>query len=385
MGSRLATGSRLRSVVWRLFRAQAPEARATLVMCWGLLILMAAGFWLRTFELGAPGMVGSAVVFTAAVPLFAVVQLHSCRGGEFLRTGWIPPVLLIGAILPAAWGTLSLALALAVAAIALQYRTSTSLLVSLAMTCALVGVLGGTDVLPGISVFAALTELAMYSVVLFAVTRLAVLLDDLHLTQEVHARRQIDLERERIGRDLHDLMGRTLVAASLRNQTALRTVGDRDPAMAARLEQLHETISRGQVQLRSLTSGPSIARLDDELDNARMLCERLNIRLATEIHKRPPGPLDALCGLVIRENITNVLKHSRASWCAITVDADGSETVITVTNNGGEPGIGSLDSAADSRVARAVAAAGGRTERRLNGVAIFESIARLPGREGARQ
>lgn len=173
------------------------------------------------------------------------------------------------------------------------------------------------------------------------------------------ARRRVDAERERVGRDLHDIMGRTLVAASLRNQAALRALGDRDPAGARELERLHDTIGRGQAQLRELTSGPVVTRLDEELETCRMLCERVQIELAVDVRREPPGEQAPLVAQVVRESVTDLLGHSRATTCRIVLDRDDSVTVVTVTNDGSVLRVEPPASRPAGQLARAVVAAGG--------------------------
>lgn len=362
-----------------VFRAQAAEARLALVLCWAVILVPILVKWLRVYQHGDGGglELASAVSLTIAFPLFVRTQLATCRGGADLTWPWVPVALLVATLAPMAFGALSLTVSYTVAAAVLLYRPVPAAVV--------IGVTGAGFLLlypqSGLQTVVdpvpALIELMVFAVIFVAVTRLAVLLDDLQFTREVLARRRVDVERERVGRDLHDLMGRTLVAASLRNQTALRTLGDRDPDGAQRLERLHETLSRGQVQLRALTSGPAIARLDDELATARMLAERVNITLEVDVRTEPPGPHEALVGLVVRESITNVLKHSRATTCTIVIDRDDDHTVVRVVNDG-TIRTGDTSAAADSRLARAVQAAGGTSVSRQVRQSEFETVSRIP-------
>lgn len=370
-----------------VFRSQSTEARLTLVLCWAFSASLVVLPWLRIGQddgTDAAARVVTAVLITVAFVTAIRAQLAVCRGGASLARWWFAPLLLAFGLVPMLWGALSAALLFAWAVVILQYTAGrAALVIGLSTVCfAVLYPRTGLDAVA--PVWGALLEVGMNAVILVAVTRLAVLLDDLQFTREVLARRRVDLERERIGRDLHDLMGRTLVAASLRNQTALRSLGDQDPELTARLERLHETISRGQVQLRALTSGPAIAHLDDELATARMLCERVNITLTVEMRERPPSQQEAVIGLVVRENITNVLKHSRASHCTITVDRDGFGTIVAVRNDGSTPTEPTGADPVDSRLARAVEAAGGRTTTEHTAGGEFESVAWLPAPEMAR-
>lgn len=181
------------------------------------------------------------------------------------------------------------------------------------------------------------------AVVLYTLTRLAVALSEAHTSREHLARAHVDDERSRISRDLHDIIGRTLVTASLRNQTALQLI-DRDVNRAReQLEQVHDTIAHGQAQLRGLTSGRVVADLPTELSSTRALCDRLGI--ACEVHADPldDAEVSTLTGVVVREAVTNMLKHSNARECQIVVHADADAATVTVTNDGCPP-VAAVDS-----------------------------------------
>lgn len=369
-----------------VFRSQAAEAQLTLLLCWLVLGLILT----RSLIAAAPASGGSVVryvVLVLGVEVLALVllirsQVVACRGGGHLRAGWVPPVLIGLALVPLIWGVLALAVVYAVAVVVLHYRAPHAAAICVLLSVVLVVALPGTQ---PISVLGILLELAMLVVLVVAVTVLAVRTDRLHLTREVLARRRVDLERDRVARDLHDLMGRTLVAASLRNQTALRVLGDKRPETAAMLERLHEMLSAGQVQLRSLTNGPTISNLRGELSGAKALCERVHIDLTVDIQEEPPGALDALLGLVVRENITNVLKHSQASWCRVSIGRQDHWVTVSVTNDGVLRPVGEIaEAGVDSRLARAVEAAGGEIRQGATPEGTYESIARIPVRELAR-
>lgn len=370
-----------RSGLVAVFRSQASEARVTLALLW--LVLGAIALRSLIVAYPAPGESTLQYATLVTVELLGIIllirsQLVACRGGGHLRVGWVPPLLLGLALLPLLWGVLAFVLVYAAAVAVLHYPKAHAFSVCAALGAVLVIALPVGNPVGAVGV---LLELALLVVIVVAVTVLAVRVDRLYLTQEVLARRRIDLERDRVARDLHDLMGRTLVAASLRNQTALRLLGPGHPETGAQLERLHDTLSVGQVQLRALTNGPMISSLSAELEGARTLCERVNIDLTVDAHENPPGPIDALIGLVVRENITNVLKHNRASWCnvKIRVDDDNDYVTVSVTNDGVTHQV-SPESTVDTRLARAVRAAGGAVEQGFDAGGGFHSTARIPGR-----
>ncbi len=182
------------------------------------------------------------------------------------------------------------------------------------------------------------------AIVLYSVTRLFIVLQELRRTREHLARLQVDEERSRISRDLHDIMGRTLVAVSLRTETAMRFIDLDVDKCREQLDQLQSAISAGQAQLRALTSGPVITGLTSELETARRLFDRLGIRLGVETVPIADQSVDQIMAAVVREAVTNSLKHSRPQECRITVRRESLATVLSVVNDG----VGDAVNASDS-------------------------------------
>ena len=154
--------------------------------------------------------------------------------------------------------------------------------------------------------------------------------DALRAAQEEIARLRVDAERHRISRDLHDIIGRTLVATSMRQQAALHLV-DRDPQRAKeQLDAAHDAITEGQHQLRSIIQAEMSTSLPDEISDATFLCDRLHIDFRMDDRGRPHKPFDSAAAAALREGITNMLKHSAAGYCHVAISPD----LLTVTNDG---------------------------------------------------
>lgn len=217
-------------------------------------------------------------------------------------------------------------------------------------------------------------------VTLHAFTYVSMLVRELQLTREELARTKVDEERLRIQRDLHDVLGRTLVAASLRNQVALRTLPPEASAAKAQLQQLHEVITDGQARLREITSGPVIVSLADELIAARTtLNARLGMRVQIEAAELSPGPLEKLAGALVRESTTNLLKHSRATEASISVREEPLSVVVTIVNNGAEePLAGTRNGTGLAHLRAAVAELGGELSIDFISGGRFRLSARLP-------
>ncbi len=142
-------------------------------------------------------------------------------------------------------------------------------------------------------------------------------------------------ERERIARDLHDLLGHTLSLITLKSSLASR-VADRDPARAIAEIRDVERISREALaEVRSAVAGYREAGLARAVASAEQMLSAAGIETSVAID---PLQLSAneegVLALAVRESVTNVVKHSRASSCSISLERDGSTRRLSVSDNG---------------------------------------------------
>lgn len=142
-------------------------------------------------------------------------------------------------------------------------------------------------------------------------------------------------ERERIGRDLHDLLGHTLTLITVKAELAAR-LAERDLPGAAREIREVEHISRDALQqVREAVGGYRSGGLDAELANARSALTSANVKLAENVD--PPAlsaPQESLLAMVLREAVTNVIRHANAQNCRIELDRRGEQLQLTVRDDG---------------------------------------------------
>lgn len=165
-------------------------------------------------------------------------------------------------------------------------------------------------------------------------------------------------ERERIGRDLHDILGHSLTAIAVKADLAGRLVGRSDDAARAEIAALGVVARQALADVRATASGMREVRLTSELAAARSVLQ------AAGVECRVPSALPVLdeersevFGYVMREAVTNVVRHADATLC--TIDVGPSYVRIT------DDGRGIRDGAQRSGLkglAERVAAAGGRLE-----------------------
>lgn len=142
-------------------------------------------------------------------------------------------------------------------------------------------------------------------------------------------------ERERISRDLHDLLGHTLSVITLKAELAGRLV-ERDPGRAAAEIREVEEVSRAALaQVREAVTGIRTRGLAGELEHARVALKAAAVELVVEGSPPPlPPGREAVLALVLREAVTNVIRHAEASTCAVRWRPEGTELVLEIHDDG---------------------------------------------------
>ncbi|MFI6731556.1 histidine kinase [Nonomuraea sp. NPDC050451] len=148
-------------------------------------------------------------------------------------------------------------------------------------------------------------------------------------------------ERLRISRDLHDGLGRSLTAIALKGDLASRLM-ERDPA-AARTEvgELVQVAREAAQDVRHVARGYRALSLADEVNRAVALLESSGVGAQANLADVAlPGRSEEALAWAVREAVTNVLRHSRATTCTITTSVNGGTLRLEVANDGvlAEPG-----------------------------------------------
>lgn len=149
---------------------------------------------------------------------------------------------------------------------------------------------------------------------------------ELRLTQDEVRRLARLAERERIGRDLHDLLGHTLSLVALKSELAGKLV-ERDAA-AAKLQigEVEQVARQALAQVREAVSGIRAGGLDAELAAARLALISANVRFDQQIAELPlERAAESALALGLREAVTNTIRHAAANRVDVElVEADGA-------------------------------------------------------------
>ena len=156
----------------------------------------------------------------------------------------------------------------------------------------------------------------------------------LALSQEEVRRLAATAERERIGRDLHDLLGHTLSLITLKLELSRRLL-DRDTE-AARVELVEaERVARKALaEVRSAVTGIRATDLAAELAAARLMLEAAQVRLDYGATPVLPVPVEQALALVLREAVTNIGRHAGASQARIAFEPRRDGLQVQIADNG---------------------------------------------------
>ena len=150
-------------------------------------------------------------------------------------------------------------------------------------------------------------------------------------------------ERERIARDMHDVLGHTLSVIVLKSELAGRLLrreaerggkADHDrAAAAAEIADVEQTARKALAEVREAIGGYRARGLPAEIDVARRTLATAGVALSCDL----PQPLhltateETVLSLAVREAVTNIVRHARATRCTLrlnTTTADGQSLLV---------------------------------------------------------
>ncbi|WP_329392466.1 sensor histidine kinase [Streptomyces sp. NBC_01716] len=175
----------------------------------------------------------------------------------------------------------------------------------------------------------------MSMLVTAAILALTETITELRATRQELARSAVEEERLRFSRDLHDLLGHTLSVIVVKSEAARRLAPrDMDGALA-QITDIESVGRQALTEIREAVTGYRDSSLSIELDRARSGLTAAGIEPVVRQSGPPLGPrTEALLGWVVREAVTNAVRHSGASRCEITVDGAPEQVRLVITDNG---------------------------------------------------
>lgn len=146
-------------------------------------------------------------------------------------------------------------------------------------------------------------------------------------------------ERERIGRDLHDLLGHTLSMVALKSDLAARLL-ERDPAAArAEIDAVSQVARDALAQVRRAVSGIRAAGIAAELASARLLLESdgvaFDYRFADGFDQGAlPPRVESALAMTVREAATNIQRHAGALRAQVEFGVERGQALLRIADDG---------------------------------------------------
>ncbi|GIJ61187.1 sensor histidine kinase [Virgisporangium aurantiacum] len=221
---------------------------------------------------------------------------------------------------------------------------------------------------------------AVFSFVLYGTVRLVRLVNELYRTRAELAELAVDEERVRVSRDLHDLLGQSLSAISLKGDLAARLL-PLDPAKAR-----HEITSLTELARSTLRDVRAVTRDEHRVTLGEEIAAAQGLLIAAGVDTRvetPGAGLDLsgdaqqVLAWAVREGTTNLLRHSDATTCTIVLTRSNGTTSLDIHNDGARrDGLG--DGSGLAGIEDRAAAAGGWARGELTGDGGFHLRVELP-------
>lgn len=151
-------------------------------------------------------------------------------------------------------------------------------------------------------------------------------------------------ERLRFARDLHDLLGLSLSAIALKTELADRLLLADPRRAAAEVAEILALSRHALTDVRSVAGGYQELSLDQESRSAETALIAADVQVRVTVQTRDlPVRVGTVLAVVLREGVTNVLRHSKVEQCEIAVRHEAGTVSLEIVNDGvhdpsGDPG-----------------------------------------------
>lgn len=276
------------------------------------------------------GSVAFALAAVAFVRVVTVAMKHPWRGRTLREAATVVGITMaLPVLVDADWQVIGF---LAVTAVTVSLRPRHGLPAALGVLAVLTverGLLGVKGV-AFLTVQDLLTGMTLAGIIV-----LVAFVEELFAARAEIARLAVTAERSRFARDLHDTLGHNLSAIALKSELALRLL-DADPVRTrTELLDVHDIARESLRDVRTVVKGYRRDSLDRELSGVRSVLVSAGVRCEISPPTASlPGPVEEALAWAVREAATNLLRHSVASRCDITVDVTDASVRLTVVNDG---------------------------------------------------
>ncbi len=170
---------------------------------------------------------------------------------------------------------------------------------------------------------------------MIGVARMGSAIRELHAARRELARLAVIEERERLSRDLHDLLGQTLSMITLKSELARHLVTEDPERCAQEISEIERVARNSLREVREAVAGYRQPRLASELEGAQHFLEAARISSQIDpLQEVLPLEIDATLAWTVREGVTNVTRHSQARHCCIHLTHENGTIRVEVLCDG---------------------------------------------------
>jgi two-component system, NarL family, sensor histidine kinase DesK len=142
-------------------------------------------------------------------------------------------------------------------------------------------------------------------------------------------------ERERIARDMHDVLGHSLSLIVLKSELAGRLLDSQPSRAALEIAEIETAARQALAEVRKTITGYRSEGFASELTRAAQVLKTAGVRLKKPVKAPYLTPRhEATLSLVLREAVTNIVRHADASECSIEVFSEQDRTQLVIADDG---------------------------------------------------
>jgi two-component system sensor histidine kinase DesK len=142
-------------------------------------------------------------------------------------------------------------------------------------------------------------------------------------------------ERERISRDLHDLLGHALSVIILKSELAGKLIRKNSKQAEKEIKEVEEISRKALSEVRDVVKGFRKVGLGAELRSIKVALKAAEIKYSIDSTPiKISSQIENVLAYILRESVTNIIRHSKATQCEFSIHHSGSNLEFSISDNG---------------------------------------------------